>query len=214
MPLEEEVVDHRAITDEDEPNFRVLVARVLDNANIDPATHLRAACVAEAQPVAPGPALIDANEDEIIYELTFKLPDGGLAPPIAPDGMAVVPHNMPDAHAFEPNPAKDVGQNSIQANQQRLKGLLRKPRYPRQSTGTQLKNKSTGTRKSNSTQPFWSTGTQLRNRSTGTCKSSSTLMVPSRSTSTPVGNNAWLGTARLVKLTWQVGVSGNKGTKQ
>jgi hypothetical protein len=107
-----------------------------------------------------------------------------------------------------------VGQNSIQANKQRLKGLLRKPRYSRRSTGTQLKNKCTGTHKSTSTQLVQSTGTQLTNRSTGTCKSTSTLLVPSRSTSTPVGNNAWLGAARPVKLTWQVGVSGNKGTKQ
>ncbi len=111
-------------------------------------------------------------------------------------------------------PQECVGKNSIQANKQRLKELLRKPRYPCQSTGTQLKNKSTGTRMSTSTQLAQSTGTQLRNRSTGTCKSTSTLLVPSRSTSTPVGNNAWLGKARPVKLTWQVGVSGNKGTKQ
>jgi hypothetical protein len=108
VPLEEEVVDHRAVTDKDEPDFRVLVARALDNANIDPATHLWAAHAVEAQPVAPGPALIDANEDEIIYKLTFNLPDAGLAPPIAPDGMAVVPHDMPDMHAFEPNPAEDT----------------------------------------------------------------------------------------------------------
>jgi hypothetical protein len=107
-----------------------------------------------------------------------------------------------------------VRQNSIQANKQRLKRLLRKPRYSRRSTGTQLKNKSTGTRKSTSTQLVRSTGTQLRSRSTGTRKSTSTLVVPSRSTSSPVGNNAWLGTARPVKLTWRVGVSGNKETKQ
>jgi hypothetical protein len=112
-------------------------------------------------------------------------------------------------------PQECVGQNSIQANKQRLKGVLRKPRYPHQSTGTQLKNKSTGTCKSTSTQLVRSTGTQLRNKSTGTRKSTSTLLVPSRSTSsTPVGNNAWLGTARPVKLTWRVGVSGNKETKQ
>jgi hypothetical protein len=91
VPLEEEVVDHRAVTDEDEPDFRVLAARELDNANIDPAAHLRATRTAEAQPVAPGPALIDANEDKIIYKLTFHLPDAGLTHPIAPDGMAVVP---------------------------------------------------------------------------------------------------------------------------
>jgi hypothetical protein len=107
VPLEEEFVD-QAVTDEDEPNFRLLVARALDNANIDPAAHLRAACAAEAQPVTPGPTLIDANENEIIYELTFDLPHAGLAPPIAPDGVAVVPHNAPNAHAFEPNPAEDT----------------------------------------------------------------------------------------------------------
>jgi hypothetical protein len=111
-------------------------------------------------------------------------------------------------------PQECVRQNSIQANKQRLKGLLRKPRYSRRSTGTQLKYKSTGTRKSTSTQLVRSIGTQLGNGSTGTHKSTSTLLVPSRSTSTPVGNNAWLGTARPVKSTWQVGVSGNKGTKQ
>jgi hypothetical protein len=66
LPLEEEVIDHRAVTDKDEPDFRVLAARALDNANINPAAHLRAACMAEAQPVAPGPALIDADEDKII----------------------------------------------------------------------------------------------------------------------------------------------------
>ncbi len=108
VPLEEEVVDHRAVTDKDEPNFRVLAARVLDNANINPAAHLRAARAAEAQPVAPVPALIDANEDKIIYKLMFDLPDAGLAPPIAPDGVAVVPHDTPDVHAFEPNPAEDT----------------------------------------------------------------------------------------------------------
>jgi hypothetical protein len=108
VPLEEEVVDHWTVTDEDEPNFRVLAARALDNANINPAAHLWAAHTAEAQPVAPGPALIDADEDQIIYELTFNLPDAGLAPPIAPDGVAVVPHDAPDAHAFEPNPAEDT----------------------------------------------------------------------------------------------------------
>ncbi len=108
VPLEEEVIDHRAVMDEDEPDFRVLVARALDNANIDPAAHLRAAHVVEAQPVTPGPNLIDADEDKIIYELTFDLPDAGLPPPIAPDGIAVVPHDAPDAHAFEPNPAEDT----------------------------------------------------------------------------------------------------------
>ena len=108
MSLEEEVVYHWAVTDKNESNFRVLAARALDNANINPAAHLRAARVAEAQPVTPGPAQIDANEDKIIYMLTFNLPDVGLAPPIAPDGVAVVPHDAPDMHAFEHNLAEDT----------------------------------------------------------------------------------------------------------
>ncbi len=123
------------------------------------------------------------------------------------DKVTIVSLNIKDMYPH-------VRQNNIQANKQRLKGLLRKPRYSQWSTGTQVKNKSTGTCKSTSTQLVRSAGTQLRSRSTGTCKSASTLVVPSRSTSTPVGNNARLGTARLVKLTWQVGVSGNKETKQ
>jgi hypothetical protein len=45
-------------------------------------------------------ALIDANEDEIIYKMTFNLSYAGLAPPIAPDGVAVVPHDAADVHAF------------------------------------------------------------------------------------------------------------------
>jgi hypothetical protein len=108
VPLEEEVIDHWAVTDKDEPNFRVLMARVLDNANIGPAAHLWDARTAEAQPVPPGPPLIDANEDKIIYELAFDLPDAELAPPIALDGVAMVPHDATDAHAFEPNPAEDT----------------------------------------------------------------------------------------------------------
>jgi hypothetical protein len=122
-------------------------------------------------------------------------------------------------------PQECVRQKSIQTNnRQRLKGLLRKPpRFSRRSTSTQLRSRSTGTRKS--------TGTLVvPSRSTSTCKSTSTLAVPSGSTSTrkststllvssgsastPVGNNARLGTARPVRATWQVGVSRNKRTKQ
>ncbi len=40
--------------------------------------------------MAGGPAIVDANEDEIIYELTFDLPDVGLA---QSDGPIVVPMN-------------------------------------------------------------------------------------------------------------------------
>jgi hypothetical protein len=108
MPQEEEVVEHRAVMDEDEPNFRVLVARALDSTNIDPAAHLQAARAAEAQPVRPGPALIDADEDKIIYELMFDHPDVGLATHILPDGVAVVPLDAPNTHAFEPNPTEDT----------------------------------------------------------------------------------------------------------
>jgi hypothetical protein len=116
-------------------------------------------------------------------------------------------------------------QNSIQTNnRQRLKGLLRKlPRYSRRSTSTQLRSRSTGTCKSTSTLVVQSGSTSTHKStsmlavlsgSTSTRKSNSMLLVSNGSASTQVGNNAWLGTERPVRATWQVGVSRNKGTKQ
>ena len=48
----------------------------MHNAGIDANEMIRNAQGAHVQ--APGPALIKADGDEIVYELTFNLPDAGL----------------------------------------------------------------------------------------------------------------------------------------
>ncbi len=53
---------------------------------------------------AGGPALIDANDDKIVYELMFDLPNAGLQPPDAPTGAAVVALDLPKVPTFGGNP--------------------------------------------------------------------------------------------------------------
>ncbi len=82
VELESEEADYLAVTDEPEPDFEQLAATALDNAGIDPQDCL---CTAQAAQAAAagnqwrGPALVEANEDEIVYKITFDLPDAGLA---------------------------------------------------------------------------------------------------------------------------------------
>jgi hypothetical protein len=38
MTLEDDIIDHQAVVDDDKSNFRKVAARALDNAGIDPAT--------------------------------------------------------------------------------------------------------------------------------------------------------------------------------
>ena len=76
VELESEERDFQTVTDKPEPDFRDLAGAALHNAGIDANEMIRNAQGEHAQ--APGPALIDANEDEIVYELTFDLPDNGL----------------------------------------------------------------------------------------------------------------------------------------
>ena len=73
----------------DKPNsaFETLAAAALDNAGIDTAKHIRVARAtadvaagAHATTQAEGPRLIEANEDKIVYEITFDLPDDGIIP--------------------------------------------------------------------------------------------------------------------------------------
>ncbi len=75
--LEEEERDFTPVSDDPEPDFRDLADAALQNAGIDADERIRAALAAGA--AAPtGPALVEADEDEIVYELTFDLPDAGL----------------------------------------------------------------------------------------------------------------------------------------
>ena len=50
----------------------------LHNAGIDANEMIRNAQAQGEHAQAPGPALIDADEDEIVYKLTFDLPDADL----------------------------------------------------------------------------------------------------------------------------------------
>jgi hypothetical protein len=92
VELELEESDFQLITDDPEPNFCELAAAALDNAGINTTKRIHAArdCVAAAAAAAKtaGPRLVEAEEDKIVYEITFDLPDAGLGhntvPPDAP----------------------------------------------------------------------------------------------------------------------------------
>jgi hypothetical protein len=76
------------VTNKSEPAFETLTAGALENAGIDTAKQIwvaRAAAdaavrmgVIAAQPSSP--RLIEANEDKIVYEITFGIPDKGINP--------------------------------------------------------------------------------------------------------------------------------------
>ncbi len=70
--LEDEEADLEVIIDKPEPDFAELATAALDNAGIDANDHLQAA--QRATLPHPGPALIKANDDKIVYEITFDMP--------------------------------------------------------------------------------------------------------------------------------------------
>jgi hypothetical protein len=81
VELEREEAKFTAITKEDEPSFWALAAAALDNARIDPYVRIRATNnYIDNDAEQRGPAFIEANQDRIVYEITFDLPDAGLAP--------------------------------------------------------------------------------------------------------------------------------------
>jgi hypothetical protein len=88
VELEEEEREYQAMTDDPDPDFRELADAALQNAGIDADAMLRQAQAADDENRAHGPALVEADEDELVYELTFDLPDEGL---IAPAGALHVP---------------------------------------------------------------------------------------------------------------------------
>ena len=75
VELESEEHDFQTITDKPEPDFRDLAGAALHNTGIDANEMIPNAQGehAHAAGPGPGPALIEANEDEIVYELTFDL---------------------------------------------------------------------------------------------------------------------------------------------
>ncbi len=78
--MERKEADFNAITKEEEPDFQALAAAVLNNAGINPDVRIRAANKNIGVNAKPwGPAIVEANQDKIVYEITFDLPDAGLA---------------------------------------------------------------------------------------------------------------------------------------
>jgi hypothetical protein len=100
--LEDEDIDLQVVTDDPEPNFAELTAAALDNAGINPQDSLQAA----QGGLGPtnGPALIEADNDKILYEITFDLPNAGFG------GANVVPAD----HSASPGgPAGDANVHNL-----------------------------------------------------------------------------------------------------
>jgi hypothetical protein len=81
VELECEKAKFTAIAKEDEPDFRALAAAALNNAEIDPNVRIHMASNhIDNNADQQGPNFIEADQDKIVYEITFDLPDAGLAP--------------------------------------------------------------------------------------------------------------------------------------
>ncbi len=80
VELEAEGRDFTPASDEPEADFRELAAAALHNAGTDTEEQLQA--VREAASNAPvnvhQPAVVEADEDKIVYKITFDLPGAGL----------------------------------------------------------------------------------------------------------------------------------------
>jgi hypothetical protein len=86
VELEVEERDFQTIEDKPEPDFRDLAGAALHNNGIDANAMIRNARGDDIPP-AGGPALIEADGDKIVYELTFALPDAGFGIPGADDTL-------------------------------------------------------------------------------------------------------------------------------
>jgi hypothetical protein len=85
VELEEEQRDFTPVTDKPEADFRELASAALHNAGINADDCIRAALGAAAKQSTP--AVIESDEDELVYEVTFELPDAGLV--LIADNFAV-----------------------------------------------------------------------------------------------------------------------------
>jgi hypothetical protein len=81
VPLQEDDENFQVVTDDDsQPDFAEMAAAALDNAGINAHDRIQAA----QHPPNPGPAVVEADNNkiehnnEIVYEITFDMPDDGL----------------------------------------------------------------------------------------------------------------------------------------
>jgi hypothetical protein len=111
VELESKEVDYVAVMDEPVPDFELLAVTALDNAGIDPQDRL---CATRGAAGRTGPTLVEANDNEIVYEITFNLPDAGL------DGGNVVPNDAPAPHPDGGDPIFDMANKTVEVtNNQR-----------------------------------------------------------------------------------------------
>jgi hypothetical protein len=111
VSLEDDFKDGPAVVPDNEHDFWAMATRALENTGIDQDVHLQAAQNAPVGHVVPaeGPALINANKDKVIYELTFDLPNAGLQQPaIALGEAAVIEPDVP------PPPGDKAGKRRYQ----------------------------------------------------------------------------------------------------
>jgi hypothetical protein len=104
VELDSEEAEFQLVTNKPKPDFWDLAAFALDNAGINRIKRLRAARdLAAPAAASAGPALVEANDNKIIYKITFDLPDAGVGGPVVPLDFPLPPaadgaiYNMADA---------------------------------------------------------------------------------------------------------------------
>jgi hypothetical protein len=104
VELEYKDKDFQVVTSEPIRDFAELAATALDNAGINPDKRLCLANNTTANRRVMGPpAIVEANADKVVYEITFDLPDAGL-------GNNVVP---PDPPLQGDKEAVDIGVDKV-----------------------------------------------------------------------------------------------------
>ena len=88
VELEAEERDYQTIVDKPEPDFWDLAGATLHNAGIDANAMIWNAQDGNA-PQARAPALMEANQDKIVYKLMFELPNAGFGVAGADDGLEI-----------------------------------------------------------------------------------------------------------------------------
>ncbi len=113
VELEEDKGAYQVITNKPEDELRDMAAVVLDNVGINPDARLCAACqIAKAAGECNGtrgPAVVEANDNKIVYEITFVLPDVG--PPTVDQGAQLTDNRVDTINIPIVPDNKGVGQH-------------------------------------------------------------------------------------------------------
>jgi hypothetical protein len=85
VELEYKDKDFQVVTNEPIPDFAELATTALDNAGINPDKLFRLANDTNTNRRAVGPpAIVEADADKVVYEITFDLLDAGLGNNVVP----------------------------------------------------------------------------------------------------------------------------------